>query len=180
MLVDSTAFPPRIDPIHRVLPHLPAATAVEMAKGALNVRPLPGGLDHALAVLAATDGPAFLLAGDGTFHLLSDPDPVQLDEAMPPGRSPRWRGLDISVLQQLLIRSVWRLPDDERTVRIVHHDAAAAVEAARPDGTAVICNPPPARDVLAIAEGGETVPRKTTSFGPKPRTGLVIRMFADS
>ncbi len=178
MLVDSSAFPPRIDPIHRVIPHLPAATAVEMAKGAFDVRPVPGGLDHALAVLAATDGPAFLLAGDGTFHLLSDPDPVQLDEAMPPVRSPRWRGLDISVLHQLLIRSIWRLPDDERTVRIVHHDAAAAVEAARPDGTAVICNPPPARDVLAIAEGGETVPRKTTSFGPKPRTGLVIRMFA--
>jgi uncharacterized protein (DUF1015 family) len=25
---------------------------------------------------------------------------------------------------------------------------------------------------------GERVPRKSTSFGPKPRTGLVIRTFA--
>jgi uncharacterized protein (DUF1015 family) len=180
LLVDSSAFPPRIDPIHRVIPYLPAATAAELAKGAFSVHPLPPGtsLDSAVATLAGSARPAFLLAGDGHLHLLTDPDPVQLDEAMPPGRSQRWRGLDTSVLHQLLIRSLWRLPDDERTVRMVHHDAAAAIETARPDGTAVICNPAPAEDVLAIAAGGETVPRKTTSFGPKPRTGLVIRTFA--
>jgi uncharacterized protein (DUF1015 family) len=184
LLVDATAFPPRIDPIHRVLPGFAASAAVELAKSAFSVRPLPAGtgLDRALAALAGAGahGPAFLLAADGQFHLLTDPDPVQLDEAMPPGRSRRWRGLDTSVLHQLLIRSVWRLPDDERTVRMVHHDAAAAIEAAHPDGTAVICNPAPVADVLAIAAGGETVPRKSTSFGPKPRTGLVIRTFADS
>jgi uncharacterized protein (DUF1015 family) len=35
-------------------------------------------------------------------------------------------------------------------------------------------------DVLAIAAGGETVPRKSTSFGPKPQTGLIVRTFAHS
>ena len=182
LLVDSAAFPPRIDAIHRVIPGLPAAAAVELAKSAFAVRPLPAGtgLEQALAGLAGAGahGPAFLVAGDGQLYLLTDPDPVQLDEAMPPGRSARWRGLGTSVLHQLLIRSIWRLPDDERTVRMVHHDAAAAIEAALPDGTAVICNPAPVADVLAIAEGGEKVPRKSTSFGPKPRTGLILRTFA--
>jgi uncharacterized protein (DUF1015 family) len=179
-LVDSTAYPPRIDPIHRVIPHLPATAAVELAKSAFSVRPLPAGLGRALEALAdaGREGPAFLLAGGDQFYLLTDPDPVQLDEAMPPGRSARWRGLATSVLHQLLIQRVWRLPDDEQTVRIVHHDAEAAIEAAQPDGTAVICNPARAEDVLAIAASGETVPRKSTSFGPKPRTGLVIRTFA--
>jgi uncharacterized protein (DUF1015 family) len=188
LLVDSTAFPPRIDPIHRVIPGLPATSAIELAKSAFSVRPLVGGagLPRALEALAdaGTHGPAFLLAGAGHFYLLTDPDPVQLDDSMPPGRSARWRGLATSVLHQLLIQRVWRLPDDEQTVRMVHHDAEAAIEAAvkgageAGGGTAVICNPARVEDVLAIAAGGETVPRKSTSFGPKPRTGLVIRTFA--
>jgi hypothetical protein len=33
--------------------------------------------------------------------------------------------------------------------------------------------------VYAIAAQGERVPRKSTSFGPKPRTGLVVRTFAE-
>ena len=45
-------------------------------------------------------------------------------------------------------------------------------------GTAVICPAMSAADVYAIAANGERVPRKSTSFGPKPRTGLVIRTFA--
>jgi len=64
---------------------------------------------------------------------------------------------------------------------VVPGDAAAAVEAARQArGTAVICNPATAADVRAVAENGERMPRKSTSFGPKPRTGLVMRSFAAS
>ena len=32
-------------------------------------------------------------------------------------------------------------------------------------------------DVLALAADGERMPRKSTSFGPKPRTGLVLRLL---
>ena len=186
LLVDSAAYPPQIGAIHRVIPRLPPATAVELAKSAFCVRPLPGGtrdlpaaLD-ALAQAARYGGVAFLVAGGSQAHLLSEPDPVQAEAAMPPGRSPRWRGLAASVLQELLITRVWGIHDDERSVRIVHHDAAAAIRAAdqAPGGTAVICTALAAADVYAIAANGEQVPRKSTSFGPKPRTGLVIRTFA--
>jgi uncharacterized protein (DUF1015 family) len=186
LLVDSAAYPPRIGAIHRVIPRLPPATAVELAKSAFCVRPLPGGtrdlpaaLD-ALAQAARCSGVAFLVAGGGEVHLLSEPDPVQAAAAMPPGHSPRWRGLAASVLQELLITRVWGMHDDERSVRIVHHDAAAAIRMAdqAPGGTAVICTALSAADVYAIAANGERVPRKSTSFGPKPRTGLVIRTFA--
>jgi uncharacterized protein (DUF1015 family) len=34
-------------------------------------------------------------------------------------------------------------------------------------------------DVLALAAAGERMPRKSTSFGPKPRTGLVLRVLDD-
>lgn len=185
LLVDSAAYPPRIGAIHRVIPGLAPATAVELAKGAFCVRPLPDGtrdLPAALGALAraGADGVAFLVAGDGEAHLLTDPDPVQAAAAMPPGRSPRWRGLAASVLQELLLAQVWGIRDDERSVRIVHHDAAAAIRAAdeAPGGTAVICTALSAADIYAVAANGERVPRKSTSFGPKPRTGLVLRTFA--
>ncbi|SPL90339.1 Related to HTH domain of SpoOJ/ParA/ParB/repB family, involved in chromosome partitioning [[Actinomadura] parvosata subsp. kistnae] len=74
---------------------------------------------------------------------------------------------------------VWGMRDNDQTVRIVHHDTEAAVRLAiQTGGTAVILKPLAVDDVLAIAAGGERVPRKSTSFGPKPRTGLVLRTFA--
>jgi uncharacterized protein (DUF1015 family) len=106
---------------------------------------------------------------------------VQAEEAMPDGLSATWRGLGYAVLQQLLITRLWGLRDDDRSVQIVHNDAATAIaEAGRSGGTAVICAPMSAAEVYTVAANGERVPRKSTSFGPKPRTGLVIRTFAES
>ena len=98
---------------------------------------------------------------------------------MPPGRTSLWRALAASVLQELLMGRVWGISDDDQDIRFVHHDAAQAVQEARETGgTAVICPAMPAWQVYAVAAQGERVPRKSTSFGPKPRTGLVIRTFA--
>jgi uncharacterized protein (DUF1015 family) len=182
LLVDAAAYPPRIDAIHRVLPGLRPAAAVAMAKQAFQVRAVDGGLSAGLEALESSgrDGAAFLIGGGGALHLLTDPDPVQVAAAMPADRSPHWRGLPASILQQLLIGRLWGIPDDEHAVRVVHDDAATAVRAAdEAGGTAVICNPVTAQDVRAVAADGERVPRKSTSFGPKPRTGLVIRTFGD-
>jgi uncharacterized protein (DUF1015 family) len=180
LLVDSTVYPPRIDAIHRVIPGLSPDSAVTAARQAFRVRPLPGGLDAALAALAAAggQGPAFVVGSGEALHLLTEPDPAQTAAAMPEGRSAHWRGLPASIMQQLLIGRLWGIRDDERTVRVVHHDAAAALEAAaQAGGTAVICNPVRAADVTQVAADGERVPRKSTSFGPKPRTGLLMKTF---
>jgi uncharacterized protein (DUF1015 family) len=186
LLVDSAAYPPRIGAIHRVLPGLAPDKAVDLAKGPFCVTPWPGGCRDLPAVLAALDqaaasGPAFLVAGGGTACLLTEPDPVQAEAAMPDGHSATWRGLGYAVLQQLLITQLWGLRDDDRGVRIVHNDAATAIaEADSTGGTAVICAPMSAAEVYTVAANGERVPRKSTSFGPKPRTGFVIRAFAES
>ena len=184
-LVDSDAYPPRLGPIHRVLPGLPPERAAELAKAAFTVQDLPAGsgLAGALECLATAgrEGTAFLLAGGpaGTpgFWLLSQPDPVQVAASMPAGASASWRCLDASVMQQLLIGRLWGIADSERDV-LINHDAADAVRTATSTGaTAVICNPPSFDAVIQIAAQGERVPRKSTSFGPKPRTGLVLRTF---
>ena len=179
-LVDSAAYPPQIGAIHRVVPGLAPARAAEMAKGALCVRPVTNDLNDAVQLLAdaGRDGPAFLLTDGADQYLLTDPRPDRLAEVMPADHSARWRSLAASVLRELLIQGAWKLRDAEPEVVVVPGDAAAAVQAAREThGTAVICNPVSAVDVRAVAENGERMPRKSTSFGPKPRTGLVMRTF---
>jgi uncharacterized protein (DUF1015 family) len=180
-LVDSGAYPPRLGAIHRVVPGLKPEDAAELAKGAFTVRDLPAGtdLDGALECLAEAGhaGTAFLLAGDAAFWLLSHPDPVQVAAAMPAAASASWQALDASVLQELLIGRMWGITDSERDV-LINHDAADAVRMASSLGaTAVVSNAPSFGAVIGIAAHGERVPRKSTSFGPKPRTGLVLRTF---
>jgi uncharacterized protein (DUF1015 family) len=179
-LVDSAAYPPRVGAIHRVLPGLSPERAAELAKVAFTVQDLPAGtqLDDAQRQLAAAgqEGIAFLLADGSGFRLLTNPDPVQVAVSMPAGVSATWRRLDASVLQQLLLGRLWGVTDSEEDV-LIDHDAANAVRAVSAGGTAVISNPVSFEDVVEIAANGERVPRKSTSFGPKPRTGLVLRTF---
>jgi len=178
-LVDTDAYPLRLGPIHRVLPRLDPDDAARRAAGAFTVTDLPGDLGAALGSLtrAASQGSAFLLAGGGGFRLLTDPDRGRLAAAMPRETSPRWRALDASVMQELLLAQLWSIKDNVRDVLISHDAAEAARTAADTGGTAVICNPMPLAAVMDIAAHGEQVPRKSTSFGPKPRTGLVLRTF---
>jgi uncharacterized protein (DUF1015 family) len=184
LLVDSSRYPPHIGAIHRVIVGLDVRQAAELATGAFAVRPISSGTADLPAAVrelrdASLAGPAFVLAGDDAAYLLTDPDPGRAAAAMPAGRSAPWRALPAAVLQELLISKVWAVTDDENSVRVVHHDAGEAVRAARAaGGTAVLCAPMSPADVYAVAARGEKVPRKSTSFAPKPRTGLVLRTFA--
>jgi uncharacterized protein (DUF1015 family) len=180
LLVDSSAFPPRIGAIHRVVSGITPGQAARLAERAFTVRALPGMTEaEALEALreAGTGHMAFLVAGGGEFYLLTDPDAEAVAESMP-GRSARWRGLSAAVMQELLLGRLWGVRDDEERVDI-HHDAFEALAAVdQPGATAVICPPLSAEDVRDVAAHGERVPRKSTSFAPKPRTGLVLRSFA--
>ncbi|QXJ20047.1 DUF1015 domain-containing protein [Actinomadura graeca] len=177
LLVDSTRYPPHLGAIHRVLPGLPPDDAVARARTVFHVTPLPGEA-AALDALAAAPRPAFVLGGGDGLYLLTAPDPAVLGRSMPPGRSARWRGLDTAVLDHLLVGGVWNVPENEDAIEVVHDDPSAAIaRARRTGGTAVVLNPLKVEDVLAVAGGGERVPRKSTSFGPKPRTGLVLRLL---
>ncbi|ROO84097.1 uncharacterized protein (DUF1015 family) [Actinocorallia herbida] len=177
LLVDSLRYPPRLGAIHRVLPGLDPLEAAETARAAFTVAEAGGDLREALVALErAADG--LLLAGADRFWLLTDPDPVRLAEAFPAGHSARWKALNTAVLDGLLIRGLWKIAPDEHTVQVVHDDAAHAVaRAAQLGGTAVVLKPLTVPAVMALAAGGERVPRKSTSFGPKPRTGLVMRLL---
>jgi len=184
LLVDAAAYPPRVGAIHRVVADLNPESAVMLAASGFKVRELPGGaaeLEAALGELAAAGehGVAFLLTGGERAYLLTDPDPALVEACIAADCLPLWRRLPAAVLRDVLLARLWGIGDDEPGVLAVH-DAAAAVRlaAAPPGGTAVIGNPMRAADIYGLAARGHTVPRKSTSFGPKPRMGLVMRMFA--
>jgi uncharacterized protein (DUF1015 family) len=186
LLVDSTAYPPELGAIHRVVTGLVTAAAARLAAAAFRVLELPGGSADVAGALAcqakaAADGMAFLLAGAGRAFLLTDPDPALLSAAVPDHPAELWQHIPATVMQDLLFARVWGIDDDARSVQAVH-DAAAAIRSAdaEPGGTAVICSPMSADQVYQVAALGRRVPRKSTSFGPKPRTGLVMRLFAQS
>ena len=57
---------------------------------------------------------------------------------------------------------------------------STAMNVSTPSTVLAICSPMTAGQVYKVAALGQRVPRKSTSFGPKPRTGLVLRLFAES
>jgi uncharacterized protein (DUF1015 family) len=184
-LVDSTAFGPEVHPIHRVLPGVDTAELARRTSTAATVHDLDGqDLATALEGLSAAGakGPAYLLvSGDGgTIRLVTDLSAERLEAALPSDRSDAWRALDVSVLHHVLVTDVWGLTDDTATVGYEHDVEAAVATAQRTGGTAVLLNPTPAEAVAAVAAQGERMPRKSTLFTPKPRTGLVIRDHRDA
>ncbi|WP_407553825.1 DUF1015 domain-containing protein [Streptomyces sp. Pv4-95] len=180
LLVDTARYPLQVRAIHRVLPHLPPAEALAGLSGAFRVRALSGGLTAALQTLERTPGNAFVLTGGpDTFHLLDRPDPALLERTIRKDRPETWRQLDATVLHATLLDSVWRIPDHPSDIGYLHHTEAAVEQAARHGGTAVLMRATSEETVRQLALQGVTMPRKSTSFGPKPATGLVLRTLED-
>jgi uncharacterized protein (DUF1015 family) len=62
-----------------------------------------------------------------------------------------------------------------------HHSLDQALGAtARAAGLVVAVSPPTLPEVMAVAARGVRMPRKSTSFSPKPRRGVVMRDLRDS
>ncbi|WP_335937243.1 DUF1015 domain-containing protein [Streptomyces sp. PTD5-9] len=180
LLVDTAHYPLRVRAIHRLLHRLPAAEALAALTGLFRVRDIEGPLPHALDALAgaAAEGNAFLLAGNGGFHLVDRPDPALLHRTVPADRPAAWRALDATVLHAALLNHVWRIPDAPEHIGYIHDAAAAVEQAERRGATAVLMHPVREEVVRDLARQGVTMPRKSTSFGPKPASGLVLRSLA--
>ncbi|MGW4384075.1 DUF1015 family protein [Kitasatospora sp. NPDC004531] len=180
LLVDTDRYPLQVRAIHRVLHRLPlhAATAA-LDPDVWQLTELAGSLDDALKALAEarTDARnAFVLtAGDDRYLLLTGPDERILDATVRTDRPEEWRHLDATVLHATLLDRTWHVPDSPEHIGYLHSAEAAVREAARTGGTAVLLHPVEERVVRRLAEQGVTMPRKSTSFGPKPATGLVLR-----
>ncbi|MEU9751343.1 DUF1015 domain-containing protein [Streptomyces niveus] len=188
LLVDTARHPLQVRAIHRLLHRLPVADALAAIKdvpGSFRVRTIDGTLREAVESLSeavtADDGTAnaFLLAGDGRFHLIDRPDPALLAGTVPADRPAEWRALDATVLHSTLLDHIWKIPDAPEHISYIHDTEAVVEQAERHGSTAVLLHPVREEVVRELARQAVTMPRKSTSFGPKPATGLVLRSLAD-
>jgi uncharacterized protein (DUF1015 family) len=171
-----------VDPIHRVVPDLDLDTAIRTAAAGFRVTELPtagaGIFDTVRRWVTSPDETGFLVTDGSRLVRLTEPsDDVRA--AVPAEAPPAWRGLDVVLAHHGLLDTLWHRPDDPDSVLIAHSVEEALRLAADRAGVALLLRAPSPTDVAAVARAGARMPRKSTLFVPKPRTGLVLRPRAD-
>lgn len=179
LLVDDSVAAPRVDAIHRVIPALPFDEALSRAAKAFSVEFLPHTeVSRALEVLASAPAHSFLVSDGERFALLTDPDADDVASARPDDHTEAWWRLDASIAAVYLMDRLWSVTDGTDDV-VAEHDPVTVLRSARQSGgTALFLKPAPLGDIWAVAESGDVMPRKSTLFLPKPRSGVVMRSFA--
>lgn len=165
----------RVQAIHRVVPGLDLGRAAELAAAGFTVEAVDGpAADVASAWVREPGHHCFLVTdGRGTRVLSAPRDAVRV--RIPLEAPESWRSLDVVLAHHGLLSGLWGLPDDPSAVRIAH-DVPEALRLARElDGVALLLRSSSPADVAAVARAGARMPRKSTLFVPKPRTGLVLR-----
>ncbi|MEU4606897.1 DUF1015 domain-containing protein [Kribbella sp. NPDC023972] len=147
MLVDYNRHPLTLDPIHRVIPGLDLATITSRTPEGWQV--LPGRVDRVPDRIAVTDGS----------------DWVTL-------RSTAGQGAPTVALLHDVLLPAWGVVEEDITF---HHTLADALALAGPQQAVVELTAPRMDQVLRSALQGVVLPQKATSFGPKPRVGLLFR-----
>ena len=172
----------RVQAIHRVVPDLPLEEALVRAAAGFRLRDVAAaGGDLRGTARQWTEqrgGPAFLLTDGSRLVELSEPSPA-MTAAVPAEAPAAWRGLDVVLAHAALLQGLWGRPDDPASVLVAHDVDAAVALADERSGVAVLLRSPSPADVAAVARAGARMPRKSTLFVPKPRTGLVLRPHED-
>jgi uncharacterized protein (DUF1015 family) len=133
--------------------------------------------------LAFTPSPARLgVVAAGEAATLTLRPEAAADIPWPPGTSPAWRSLAVSVLHEGLLRPLLGIDDaklDARTNVDYTADQAEAVRWAR-DGryqAAFLIASTTPDELQAVVRGGEVLPQKSTHFYPKLLDGLVFHLL---
>ena len=175
----------RVAPIHRVVPDLALDDALTAAGQGFRTAELPVGSGGPAAMVAAVqrwlatgDESGFLVTDGTRLYQLTEPSEAVL-ASVPPEAPPAWRRLDVVLAHHGLLSGLWHRGDDPESVGIAHTVDDAVRTAVDRGGVALLLRAPSPADVAAVARAGARMPRKSTLFVPKPRTGLVMRPLAD-
>ena len=167
MLVDEEEGALRIGPIHRSVAALTLSDLQDLAD------------DRGDRFTACPDREAAFAA----FAALGAPDRREASFVVSDGRSwgvltvARTHEVDAAVLHETLLPA-WHIAEEQVGY---HHSLDQALHATtRTPGLVVAVRPPTVAEVRASAARGVRMPRKSTSFGPKPRMGVVMRDLRDA
>ncbi|NEK60687.1 DUF1015 domain-containing protein [Geodermatophilus sabuli] len=168
----------RVRAIHRVVPDLPFDDALAAAARDFRVTGMAAGQDDLPGAvqdwLADPTESGFLVSDGRRLARLDSPSP-EVRASVPAQAPTSWRGLDVVLAHHGLVQRSWRRRDDPDSLLVAHSVDEALTGALTRQGVAVLLRPPSPADVAAVARAGARMPRKSTLFVPKPRTGLVLR-----
>jgi uncharacterized protein (DUF1015 family) len=137
-----------------------------------------------LQAAGTTGGTAIGALGleEGRLHLLTLRDIDAARALMPGEHSSAWKTLDVSVLDEVILRAALGVDAEAGAGEVEFTDDAAEAMAQVEAGRwplAFLLNPTPVEQVLAVADAGDRMPEKSTYFYPKMPTGLVLNPLDD-
>jgi uncharacterized protein (DUF1015 family) len=165
LLVDFERHPLTVRAIHRVVTGIGYDEALARTQGVFRVTALND-------VPPETPPAAFVVTDGLRSSLLTLADHDVVNELLPEDSDALWRELDATILHELVLGRLWDVADEDVAYE---HDRGHAVERARGGAIAVLMAPVEPGLVTELAKRAVRMPRKSTSFGPKPRSGLVLR-----
>jgi uncharacterized protein (DUF1015 family) len=176
----------KILPTHRAVRILPSGFNLDYLKnrlrGYFDISLIPADkVEEALKRAFRNKWRAFVLyyKKDYIFIRLNDKD--MIEHIGPERASLRWKGLDVSILHNLVFSKLLGIRERVSNGRNIYYykdkkELISQVDLGR-QGLGVLLNPSTMEDVVALAEKDEKMPHKSTYFYPKPLTGLVIHRF---
>ncbi len=173
LLVDLRAHPPKVGAIHRTVDGLSLVDAVAAAGTLFDAVDVPPESVRT-RLDSLREGELLLVDGEQAV-VLTARDTETVGRLVTDRHPDAWQRLDTAVLHHVLVEELWRASDDQ--LRYHHDPEQALAYARRHKAVGVLLAPVTVEQVLAIAAQGVRMPRKSTSFGPKPRTGFVLRSF---
>ncbi len=160
-------------PYHRLVSEGPSLEEAESRLASrFQLARMPGAADAAAMVAASPAAYAFALAWPGRDALVAEAEP-KADSLLSPVAPGCLRVLDTYFLHHAVLGPLLGVP--EAAVSYVH-SLAEAEEAliAASCRLAVLMRATPVRQIVDVADAGESMPAKSTFFHPKLPSGLVI------
>lgn len=165
MLVDQRSHALRVGPIHRSVAAMTIADLQDLAderSDQLELHPDREAAFDAAGRGTRPDLASFVVSDGHVWGVL---------------RTARTHPVDAGVLHETLLPA-WGVAEEQVGY---HHSLDQALGAtSRAAGLVVAVSPPSLSEVMAVAARGVRMPRKSTSFSPKPRMGIVMRDLRDS
>jgi uncharacterized protein (DUF1015 family) len=176
----------KILPTHRAVKTLPKGFSMDYIKETLgsyfDITFISGKKSEAeLKRLFIKKKCAFVLYYNKKYALITLKDKKLIESIGPFNASARWKGLDVSILHNLVFDKLLKIKERIGKSRNIYYykdqkELIAQVDSGR-QGFGILLNPSTMEDVISLAENNEKMPHKSTYFYPKPLTGLVIHKF---
>ena len=168
-----------VRPLHRYLPREAPADWRERLEPLFDIEETAATVDSGALEAIRAGSPEGIVAvnlSPGSVHLLRARGEEAIARLAPAGASARWTAAAPILLRLGVLDPLWGISDEELRAGAVTftHEVAEVVEALGRGGVGFLLQHVPASEVIALADGGERLPQKSTFYYPKLGTGLVF------